>query len=61
MDLLLRLAYRLDLFQVADQIGELEYSGNKFNYWKGWESGYYNTSSYILMYEDLQIKEIEDP
>ena len=61
MDLLLRLAYRLDLFEVADQIGELEYSGNKFNYWKGWESGYYNTSSYILMYEDLQIKEIEDP
>ncbi|MEJ2163032.1 MAG: LysM peptidoglycan-binding domain-containing protein [Robiginitalea sp.] len=61
MDLLLRLAYKLDLFQIADQIGELEYSGNKFNYWKGWESGYYNTASYILMYEDLQIKEIQDP
>lgn len=61
MDLLLRLAYRLDLFQVADQIGELQYSGNKFNYWKGWNSGYFNTAAYILMYEDLQIKEIEDP
>jgi hypothetical protein len=61
MDLLLRLAYRLDLFQVADQIGELEYTGNKFNYWKGWNSGYFNTAAYILMYEDLQIKEIEDP
>jgi len=61
MDLLLRLGYNLDLFQIADQIGELEYSGNKFNYWKGWESGYYNTSSYILMYEELQIKEIQEP
>ena len=61
MDLLLRLACRLDLFQIADQIGELEYSGNKFNYWKGWNSGYFNTAAYILMYEDLQIKEIEDP
>jgi LysM repeat protein len=61
MDLLLRLSYNLDLFQIADQIGELEYSGNKFDYWKGWESGYYNTASYILMYEELQIKEIQDP
>ena len=61
MDLLLRLSYNLDLFQIADQIGELEYSGNKFNYWKGWETGYYNTASYILMYEELQIKEIQDP
>ena len=59
MDLLLRLAYRLDLFEVADQIGELEYSGNKFNYWKGWDSGYFNMAAYILKYEDLQIKEIE--
>ena len=58
---MLRLACRLDLFQIADQIGELEYSGNKFNYWKGWNSGYFNTAAYILMYEDLQIKEIEDP
>jgi hypothetical protein len=61
MDLLLRLAYRLNLFEVADQIGEQEYSGNRFNYLKGWQSGYFNTSSYILMYEDLQIKQIEDP
>ena len=60
MDLLLRLSYRLDLFEVADQIGELEYSGNKFNYWKGWDSGYFNLAAYILKYEDLQIKEIED-
>lgn len=61
MDLLLRLAYRLDLFQAADQIAEQTYSGNKFNYWKGWNSGYFNTAAYILMYEDLQLKEIEGP
>lgn len=61
MDMLLRLAYDLDLFKVADQIGEVSYTGNKFNYWKGWQAGYYNTASYILMYEDLQIKELKDP
>ncbi|MDM9632621.1 LysM peptidoglycan-binding domain-containing protein [Robiginitalea sp. M39] len=61
MDMLLRLAYDLDLFKVADQIGEVTYTGNKFNYWKGWQTGYYNTASYILMYEDLQIKELKDP
>jgi LysM repeat protein len=61
MDLLLRLAYRPDLFEAADQLGELAYSGNKFNYWKGWQLGYYNIASYILMYEDLQLKEIKEP
>jgi hypothetical protein len=61
MDVLLRLAYDLDLFAVADQIGEVAYSGNKFNYWKESGSGYYNTASYILMYEDLQLKELKDP
>jgi hypothetical protein len=61
MDLLLRLAYNLDLFQVADQIGETEYSANKFNYIKNLQSGYYNTSSYILMYDGLRIKLAEGP
>jgi LysM repeat protein len=61
MDVLLRLAYDLDLYAVADQIGEVTYTGNKFNYWKQAQSGYYNTASYILMYEDLQIKELQDP
>ena len=61
MDLLLRLAYNLDLFQVADQIGETEYSANKFNYIKNLQSGYYNTSSYILMYDGLRIKIAEGP
>lgn len=61
MDILLRLAYDLDLYAVADQIGEVSYSGNKFNYWKESGAGYYNTSSYILMYEDLQLKELKDP
>jgi len=61
MDVLLRLAYDLDLYAVADQIGEVAYSGNKFNYWKESNSGYYNTASYILTYEDLQLKELRDP
>lgn len=61
MDLVLRLAYKPDLFQVADQLGETRYSANKFNYVKPLQSGYYNTSAYILMYDGLRIKEAEDP
>ena len=60
MDLLLRLAYKMNLFEVADQIGETRYTGNKFNYIKEPQSGYYNTSFYILKYENLQIKEITE-
>ncbi|WP_445381810.1 LysM peptidoglycan-binding domain-containing protein [Robiginitalea sp. IMCC43444] len=60
MDLLLRLAYKMNLFDVADQIGETRYTGNKFNYIKDPQSGYYNTSFYILKYENLQIREISE-
>ncbi len=61
MDILLRLAYKLDLFLVADQIGVTQYSGNKFNYMKELQSGYYNTASYVLMYDGLRIKEVATP
>ncbi|MDG1572551.1 LysM peptidoglycan-binding domain-containing protein [Robiginitalea sp. M366] len=61
MDLLLRLAYKPDLFQVADQIGVTRYSGNMFNYVKELQDGYYNTASYILMYDGLRIREIQGP
>lgn len=61
MDLLLRLAYKLDLFEAADQIGATRYSGNTFNYIKKLQSGYFNTASYILMYDGLQIREIQGP
>lgn len=58
MDLLLKLAYKKDLFEASKGVGTTEYSGNKFNYGRTKLSGFYNTSSYILTYEDMQIKEI---
>lgn len=61
MDLLLRLAYKPDLLDAADQIGPTRYTGNTFDYMKELEAGYFNTASYILMYDGLRIIEIEGP
>ena len=61
MDLLLRLAYKPDLFDAADQLGPMHYTGNTFNYIKELEAGYFTTASYILMYDGLRIVEIEGP
>ncbi|NAS12015.1 LysM peptidoglycan-binding domain-containing protein [Poritiphilus flavus] len=58
-DLLLKLAYRMNLFQASETIGVTEYTGNKFNYAKDLSSGYFNTASYIMMYEDMFIKEVK--
>jgi LysM repeat protein len=58
-DLLLKLAYKNDLFLISTMIGETEYNGNKFNYEKDMASGFFNQSSFIIFYEDLQIKEIK--
>ena len=58
-DLLLKLAYKNDLIDVSRFIGETEYSGNKFNYERKGVAGYYNQSSYIMMIDDLRIKELE--
>ncbi|WP_236262898.1 amino acid ABC transporter substrate-binding protein [Aggregatimonas sangjinii] len=58
-DLLLKLAYKNDMFAISKLIGETEYSGNKFSYEKDEASGYYNTSSYIMSYQDMRIKEIK--
>jgi LysM repeat protein len=58
-DLLLKLAYKNDLIDVSRFIGETEYNGNKFNYERKGVSGYYNQSSYIMMIDDLRIKELE--
>jgi len=55
LDLLLKLAYKNDLFGAADVIGLTEYSGNKFDYTKDIASGYFNMASYIMMYENMQI------
>ena len=58
-DLLLKLAYKNDLIDVSRYIGETEYNGNKFNYERKGIAGYYNQSSYIVMIDDLRIKELE--
>ncbi len=58
-DLLLKLAYKNDLFLISTMIGETEYNGNKFSYEKDRASGFFNQSSFIITYEDMQIKEIK--
>ncbi|SNR77143.1 LysM repeat-containing protein [Maribacter sedimenticola] len=58
-DLLLKLAYKNDLIDVSRFIGETEYNGNKFDYERKGISGYYNQASYIMMMDDLRIKELK--
>ena len=57
-DLLLKLAYKLNLFEASNIVGITEYCGNKFDYDNEPSSGYYNTASYIMMYQDLRITQI---
>ncbi len=57
-DLLLKLAYKLNLFEVSNIIGVTEYCGNKFDYENELSSGYYNTASYIMMYQDMGIIQV---
>jgi len=59
-DLLLKLAYKNNLMEVSKLVGETSYTGNKFSYEKDFTSGYFNQSSYILSYEDMRIKEVEN-
>ena len=58
-DLLLRLAYKNDLIEASRYIGETEYSGNKFDYEKNFKQGYYNQASYIMIFKDLRIVELQ--
>ena len=65
MDLLLKLGYKNNLFQTTPFIGQTEYSGNRFNYFKevnnDWNSGYGNKASFILKYNyDLTITQVEE-
>ena len=60
-DILLKLGYQKDLFATAPFIGETEYTGNRFNYFKDWTSGYYNRASYLMHYNDLRIQELQLP
>ncbi|MGB5646897.1 MAG: LysM peptidoglycan-binding domain-containing protein [Muriicola sp.] len=57
-DLFLKLAYRPNLLAVSDRIGLTEYSGNKFDYAKDIASGYFNLASYIMMYQNMSIKQL---
>ncbi|MGB5236785.1 MAG: LysM peptidoglycan-binding domain-containing protein [Flavobacteriaceae bacterium] len=58
-DLLLKLAYKPDLYEVSETVGRTEYTGNRFDYAKDLSTGYYNTASYIMMYDNMEIKEIK--
>jgi LysM repeat protein len=59
MDLLLKLGYKKNLFESAQLIGETEYSGNRFNYFNDWSSGFFNKATYLMHYDDLRIKQLE--
>ncbi len=58
-DVLLKLAYKNNLMDVAKFIGTTEYTGNKFDYAKDATSGYFNQASYIMAYDDMRIKQLE--
>ncbi len=58
-DLLLKLAYRKDLYEVSETIGKTVYTANNFDYSKDLGSSYYNTASYIMMYDKMKIKEVK--
>lgn len=57
-DILLKLAYKMDLFEASETIGVTEYGGNKFDYAKDLSSGYFNTASYIMMYDEMRVKQL---
>lgn len=58
-DVLLKLAYRNNLMEVAKLVGTTEYTGNKFDYAKDTTSGFFNQASYIMGYDDMRIKQLE--
>lgn len=59
MDLLLKLSYRKNLFESEQVIGQTEYSGNRFNYFNDWSSGFFNEATYLMHYDDLRIKQLK--
>ncbi len=58
-DLLLKLAYKNNLMEVSNVIGKTEYTGHKFSYENDSTAGYFNTGTYIMMYDDLRIVEVK--
>ena len=59
MDVLLKLAYKNNLFETSKYIGLTEYAGNGFDYLNDWTFGYFNRACYIMEYDNLRIKEVE--
>ncbi|WP_224484601.1 PBP1 and LysM peptidoglycan-binding domain-containing protein [Robertkochia aurantiaca] len=60
MDILLRLGYDKNLYYVASRVSETSYIENKFDYVRDMEGGFYNQAVYLVKYDDLTIKEIEN-
>jgi ABC-type branched-subunit amino acid transport system substrate-binding protein len=58
-DVLLKLAYKNNLFEAGKNIGETSYNANKFNYKKDQSSGYYNQAAYIVSYNKMMVVEVE--
>lgn len=59
-DLLLKLAFKKNLFFASQFVGTTEYSGNKFDYFTNHTNGYYNQATYLMQYKDLQIIQLEE-
>ena len=59
LDILLKLGYKKNLEATSQLIGLTEYSGNKFNYYNNWSKGFFNNASYLMQYDELQVKQIE--
>ncbi|MGW9685859.1 LysM peptidoglycan-binding domain-containing protein [Flagellimonas sp. 2504JD1-5] len=58
-DILLKLAHKNNLFETSKIIGLTEYTGNSFDYFNEWSTGYYNRAAYLMEYDNLRIKEIK--
>ncbi|MBO0324024.1 LysM peptidoglycan-binding domain-containing protein [Muricauda sp. CAU 1633] len=58
-DVLLKLAHKNNLFETSKIIGLTEYTGNSFDYFNNWTSGYFNRACYIMQYDSLEIKEVK--
>ncbi|MCK0157562.1 LysM peptidoglycan-binding domain-containing protein [Cellulophaga sp. F20128] len=61
LDVLLKLAYKNDMFETSKIVGETEYMANKFNYTNNRNAGYTNTAVYIMQYNDMNIAEVNPP
>ena len=57
-DLLLKLAFKPDLFSVSGIIGQTEYTGNKFDYARAVNSGYFNLATYVMKYENMRVVQL---